>query len=81
MILDSFILLTTNTDAKFLAALNNKINAGDIIATVTFFILLLLLLKKFAWGPLMGVMDQRAELIANEIETAEKNRLESLAAT
>ncbi|MFD0944038.1 F0F1 ATP synthase subunit B [Savagea faecisuis] len=77
MILDSFILLTTNTDAKFLAALNNKINAGDIIATVTFFILLLLLLKKFAWGPLMGVMDQRAELIANEIETAEKNRLES----
>ena len=77
VILDSFILLTTNTDAKFLAALNNKINAGDIIATVTFFILLLLLLKKFAWGPLMGVMDQRAELIANEIETAEKNRLES----
>ncbi|MBF4501087.1 F0F1 ATP synthase subunit B [Savagea sp. SN6] len=77
VILDSFILLTTNTDAKFLAALNNKINTGDIIATVTFFILLLLLLKKFAWGPLMGVMDQRAELIANEIETAEKNRLES----
>ena len=37
----------------------------------------MLLLKKFAWGPLMGVMDQRAELIANEIEAAEKSRIES----
>ena len=37
----------------------------------------MLLLKKFAWGPLMGIMDQRAELIANEIEAAEKSRIES----
>ena len=37
----------------------------------------MLLLKKFAWGPLMGVMDQRAEMIANEIEAAEKSRAES----
>lgn len=77
MILDSFILLSTNTDAKFLAALNQKLNLGDVFVTVLTFILLLLLLKKFAWGPLMGVMDKRAELIANEIDTAEQNRLES----
>ena len=37
----------------------------------------MLLLKKVAWGPLMGVMNQRAELIAKEIETAEKSRAES----
>ena len=35
----------------------------------------MILLKKFAWGPLMGIMDQRAELIANEIEAAEKSRI------
>ncbi|HEY4566459.1 F0F1 ATP synthase subunit B [Planococcaceae bacterium Storch 2/2-2] len=48
-----------------------------MIVTLLTFLLLLALLKKFAWGPLMGVMDKRAELIASEIETAEKNRMES----
>ena len=37
----------------------------------------MVLLKKFAWGPLMGVMDQRAKLIATEIEQAESTRQES----
>ncbi|MFS0690467.1 F0F1 ATP synthase subunit B [Sporosarcina sp. 179-K 8C2 HS] len=55
----------------------NGLNLGDIIVTVVFFTLLMLLLKKFAWGPLMGVMEQRAQLIATEIEAAEKSRLES----
>ena len=36
-----------------------------------------MLLKKFAWGPLMGVMQQREDLIKSEIETAENSRLES----
>ncbi|HEX5563363.1 MAG TPA: F0F1 ATP synthase subunit B [Sporosarcina sp.] len=63
----------------FLSSLNdpNGLNLGDIIVTVLFFTILMVLLKKFAWGPLMGVMEQRAELIANEIEAAEKSRLES----
>src|SRR5690606_37420290 len=44
---------------------------------VLFFTILMVLLKKFAWGPLMGVMQQRAELISSEIEAAEQSRLES----
>ena len=78
MFLDSFILLAAEAPKEgFLAALNGRLNLGDIIVTVSFFTILMLLLKKFAWGPLMGVMDQRAELIASEIETAEKSRAES----
>nr|WP_153730579.1 F0F1 ATP synthase subunit B [Sporosarcina obsidiansis] len=57
--------------------MNQRLNLGDIIVTVVFFTILMVLLKKFAWGPLMGVMDQRAQLIATEIEQAEKSRQES----
>ena len=74
---NTFILLSANADAGFLASLNGRLNLGDIIVTVLFFSILMLLLKKFAWGPLMGVMNQRAELIATEIEAAETSRLES----
>lgn len=77
MFKDTFVLLADTADAGFLASLNGRLNLGDIIVTVVFFTILMLLLKKFAWGPLMGVMDQRAELIANEIEAAEKSRTES----
>ena len=78
MFLDTFILLAAKApNPGFLAGLNNRLNLGDIIVTVTFFLILMILLKKFAWGPLMGIMDQRAELIATEIEAAEKSRTES----
>ena len=76
MLMDTFILLDT-TGGSFLASLNGMLNVGDIIATVFMFILLLILLKKFAWGPLMKVMDERAEGIANDIDTAERNRKEA----
>ncbi len=77
MFMDTFIHVADHATVGFLADLNNRLNLGDIIVTVVFFTILMLLLKKFAWGPLMGVMDQRAELIANEIDAAEKSRLES----
>ncbi len=70
--LDQFVLAASAGDG-FL----DKLNTGDILATLFFFTLLMILLKKFAWGPLMGIMDQRAELIASEIEEAEKSRSES----
>ena len=54
-----------------------SLNTGDILVTLATFILLMLLLKKFAWGPLMGIMKQREELIAEEIEAAEKSRIDS----
>lgn len=37
----------------------------------------MVLLKKVAWGPLMGIMTQREELIASEIAAAENSRQES----
>lgn len=52
-------------------------NGGDIIYQLLMFIILLALLKKFAWGPLMGVMKQREEHIASEIESAEQSRAEA----
>ncbi len=51
--------------------------AGDIIFQLFAFLVLLALLKKFAWGPLMGIMKEREQHVANEIDAAEKNRKEA----
>jgi F-type H+-transporting ATPase subunit b len=53
------------------------INSGDIIFQLLMFLILLALLRKFAFGPLMGIMKQREEHIANEIEQAEKHHQEA----
>ncbi|WP_407656468.1 F0F1 ATP synthase subunit B [Massilibacterium senegalense] len=54
-----------------------SINLGDIIAQLVAFIILAVLLKKYAWGPLVEVMKKREEHIANEIDTAEQQRKEA----
>lgn len=54
---------------------------GDMLAALFFFALLLFLLKKFAWGPLMSMMEEREKLIANEIDEAEKSRKEAAIAS
>lgn len=52
-------------------------NIGDMIFVLFFFVVLLALLKKFAWGPLMNVMEERENYVAKEIEEAEKSRKEA----
>ncbi len=52
-------------------------NGGDIVFQLIMFIILLALLKKFAWGPLMGIMSERENYIATEIAAAEKSRAEA----
>lgn len=47
---------------------------GDVIFSLGMFIILLLLLRKYAWGPIVNMMKEREEKIANEIDTAEKSR-------
>ncbi|WP_188383254.1 F0F1 ATP synthase subunit B [Ornithinibacillus halotolerans] len=42
-----------------------------------FFAILLFLVRKFAWGPVMNMMKKREEYVANEIEAAEKSRIEA----
>lgn len=53
------------------------VNSGDIIFQLIMFIILLALLKKFAWKPLMGIMKQREEHISSEINAAEQSGLEA----
>nr|WP_285853840.1 F0F1 ATP synthase subunit B [Oceanobacillus luteolus] len=50
---------------------------GDMIVQLIFFLILLALLRKFAWGPLMNMMEQRENYVASEIEAAEKSRAEA----
>src|SRR5690625_2126962 len=52
-----------------------------MFAALFFFILLLYLLKKFAWGPLMSIMQEREEYVAKEIDEAEKSRKEAAIAS
>lgn len=58
-------------------ATHASFNTGDVIFQLVMFLILLALLKKFAWGPLMGIMKQREDYIANEISAAEQSRVES----
>ncbi|WP_317450928.1 F0F1 ATP synthase subunit B [Alkalibacillus aidingensis] len=51
--------------------------AGDMIVQLVMFLILLALITKFAWRPLMNVMQEREQHIANEIDSAEKSRQES----
>lgn len=49
-----------------------SVNPGLIIWTIVIFILLLLLLRKIAWKPLLTALNNREESIKNAIENAEK---------
>ena len=69
MLTDSLVLGTVAEGAR--------INSGDVIFQLIVFLVLLALLKKYAWGPLMGIMKQREEHIAGEIDAAENSRLEA----
>nr|WP_245402974.1 F0F1 ATP synthase subunit B [Peribacillus muralis] len=67
-------VLTSN----FVLGQAGHFNGGDILYQLFIFIVLLALLKKFAWGPLMGIMKEREAHVANEIEAAEASRKEAL---
>ncbi len=50
---------------------------GTIVYQLVIFLILLALLRKYAFGPLMNIMKQREEHIASEIEAAERNNADS----
>lgn len=50
---------------------------GDMIVTSVSFLILLVLLRIFAWKPLMNVMKQREDHISSEIDSAENARAEA----
>jgi F-type H+-transporting ATPase subunit b len=53
------------------------VNFGDIIFQLVTFLILMALLRKYAFGPLMGIMKQREEHIAGEIAAAEQSNQEA----
>lgn len=52
-------------------------HVGDMIVQLFFFLLLLFLVGKFAWGPVMDMMKKREDYVAGEIEAAENSRQEA----
>ncbi|MDQ0226751.1 F0F1 ATP synthase subunit B [Metabacillus niabensis] len=53
------------------------LNTGDIVFQLLMFLILLALLGKFAFGPVMNIMKQREEHIANEINSSEERNKEA----
>ena len=48
---------------------------GTTIVTLATFVILIILLKKFAWGPLKEVMDKRERDINKDIDDAEQAKI------
>lgn len=72
MLINSFIL-----GSEAAAEHVFPLNIGDILMTITSFLILLFLLKKYAFGPIMGVMKEREAHVADQIDSAEKGREET----
>ncbi|KEZ49081.1 F0F1 ATP synthase subunit B [Metabacillus indicus] len=53
------------------------LNTGDILFQLVIFLILLALLRKYALGPVMGIMKQREEHIASEINASEAKHAEA----
>jgi len=51
-----------------------QLELGTMLVQLGTFLVLFLLLRKFAFGPLMRVMNDRAQYIENQITSAEQNR-------
>ena len=54
-----------------------SVNPGLIIWTIIIFVLLLILLRKIAWKPLLGALTSREESIKNSLDNAEKLKKEA----
>ena len=63
-----------------LAAGLTDINVALSVYTAVTFLLLLFVLGKFAWGPILHMVEQREKTIKDSLEGAEKARQEATAA-
>lgn len=50
---------------------------GDTLFSLGAFIILFLVLRRYAFGPLMGIMEERAKNIEADLEQAKENRQEA----
>lgn len=54
-----------------LGATGSGVEWGTALFTLITFLILLALLKKYAWGPLKSIMDEREETINKDIDDAQ----------
>lgn len=53
------------------------LNWESLVISGIAFVILYLLLKRYAFGPLFSIMEKRQQMVEEQISTAEKNRAES----
>jgi F-type H+-transporting ATPase subunit b len=69
-----------NLYALFMLAGDNpllRFEPGLMIWTVIIFVVLLIVLRKFAWGPLLAALDEREQNIKEALEQARKTQRET----
>lgn len=54
-----------------------NIEPGLIIWTIITFVILLIVLRKVAWGPILSALEQREQTIRNALEEAQRARQEA----
>ncbi|WP_159722010.1 F0F1 ATP synthase subunit B [Enterococcus sp. CSURQ0835] len=57
------------------AAVNTTL--GNLVVVTLSFIILVALLKKFAWGSVQDILKKRADKIANDLDSAEQSRIKA----
>jgi len=55
----------------------NLIDPKQVITQILGFLLLVWLLRQFAWGPLLGLLEARRQKIAGEFQEAERRKAEA----
>lgn len=58
-------------------AQSNSLYIGDMLFYIVSFIILMLLVKHYAWKPVTDMMNKRATKISDDIDNAEKSRAEA----
>ncbi|MFA5405691.1 MAG: F0F1 ATP synthase subunit B, partial [Ignavibacteria bacterium] len=76
LLLNNFCILLLSEEGHEKPSLLS-VNPGLIIWTIIIFVLLLILLKKIAWGPLIKALNNREDTIKTSLENAEKQMKES----
>ena len=73
----SYLLLLVFSEGAEKVGSPLDVNPGVILWTVVTFIFLLLVLKKFAWKPILNSLNERENFIKDSLEKAEKAQKEA----
>jgi len=52
------------------------LNANEIVAQILSFLILMFILRAFAWKKILGILDKRKERIAKELKDLENSRID-----